>query len=109
MQIWSIHKNQAFGLATTVNNKYTHTYVAITIKFWIASLHMFICYLPMKEHGEFVKRMIAIHRLLVLFVSITITYNQGLPYSKKLWRGKNFGEFGESQQFANFFLPIFLF
>ena len=24
-------------------------------------------------------------------------------YSKKLWRGKNFGEFGESQQFANFF------
>ena len=32
-----------------------------------------------------------------------------IPYSKKLWRGKNFGEFGESQQFANFFLPIFLF
>jgi len=26
-----------------------------------------------------------------------------LPYSKKLWRGKNFGEFGKSQQFANFF------
>jgi len=29
-----------------------------------------------------------------------------IPYSKKLWRGKNYGEFGESQQFANFFLPI---
>ena len=28
---------------------------------------------------------------------------EGIPYSKKLWRGKNFGEFGESQQFANFF------
>ena len=26
-----------------------------------------------------------------------------VPYSKKLWRGKNFGEFGESQQFAHFF------
>jgi len=25
-----------------------------------------------------------------------------LPYSKKLWRGKNFGEFGKSQKFANF-------
>jgi len=24
-------------------------------------------------------------------------------YSKKLWRGKNFGKFGKSQQFANFF------
>jgi len=29
-----------------------------------------------------------------------------IPYSKKLWRVKNFGEFGESQQFANFFSPI---
>jgi len=32
-----------------------------------------------------------------------------IPYSKKLWRGKNLGEFGESQQFANFFSPIILF
>jgi len=38
---------------------------------------------------------------------IVCTY---VPYSKKLWRRKNFGEFGESQQFANFFhqFPSFL-
>ena len=32
--------------------------------------------------------------------------HQQLPYSKKLWRRKNFGEFGESPQFAKFFSPI---
>ena len=26
-----------------------------------------------------------------------------IPYSKKLWWRKNFGEFGESPQFAKFF------
>jgi len=33
-----------------------------------------------------------------------------VPYSKKLWREKNFGEFGELQQFANFFVnfPVFV-
>ena len=30
-----------------------------------------------------------------------------LPYSKKLWRGKNFSKFGKSQQFTNF-LSIFI-
>jgi len=39
-----------------------------------------------------------------------IIYNDHIPYSKKLWRGKNFGEFGKSQQFANFFakFPVFV-
>ena len=31
-----------------------------------------------------------------------------LPYSKKLWRGKNFGEFGEISKFAKFFSPIYI-
>ena len=40
---------------------------------------------------------------------VNSTGSKGIvPYSKKLWRGKNFGEFGESQQFANFFSPIFI-
>ena len=30
-----------------------------------------------------------------------------LPYRTKLWRGENFGEFGESPQFAKFFSPKF--
>ena len=30
-----------------------------------------------------------------------------LPYRTKLWRGENFGEFGESPQFAKFFSPTF--
>jgi len=42
-----------------------------------------------------------------LFLKIMTSLQQKvsfkLPYSKKLWRWKNFGEFGESQQFANFF------
>ena len=31
-----------------------------------------------------------------------------IPYRTKLWRGENFGEFGESPQFAKFFSPTFL-
>ena len=30
-----------------------------------------------------------------------------IPYRTKLWRGENFGEFGESPQFAKFFSPTF--
>ena len=30
-----------------------------------------------------------------------------IPYRTKLWRGENFGEFGESPQFAKFFSPKF--
>ena len=30
-----------------------------------------------------------------------------LPYRTKLWRGENFGKFGESSQFAKFFSPKF--
>ena len=30
-----------------------------------------------------------------------------IPYRIKLWKGKNFGEFGELPQFAKFFSPIF--
>ena len=30
-----------------------------------------------------------------------------IPYRTKLWRGENFGEFGESPQFTKFFSPTF--
>ena len=37
----------------------------------------------------------------------TFTICMHLPYRTKLWRGENFGEFGESPQFAKFFSPTF--
>ena len=37
-----------------------------------------------------------------------LIYCYSIPYRTKLWRGENFGEFGESPQFAKFFLPTFL-
>ena len=49
---------------------------------------------------------LAIDKMMLLKFLPAFDYT--VPYGKKLWRGKNFGEFGESQQFANFFSPIFI-
>ena len=42
-----------------------------------------------------------------IFLVRSCVHLQELPYRTKLWRGENFGEFGESPQFAKFFSPTF--
>ena len=50
---------------------------------------------------------LSLSNLITLFPNI-IPYHKfhHIPYRTKLWWGENFGEFGESSQFAKFFANI---